>query len=170
MWDFGQADVLEPEAIGEPGKRRFRLKVLSGTEAASLWLEKEQLAALTVAIRQLLEQTGEAVGSEQEPVRALDQFPDQPKVDLQIGRLGIGYDEQQRVVAIYAYKPEEPENAPPTFSCHLSRGQCRTFADQAEEVIGKGRPACELCGGPVDPQGHICPRQNGHSKLPISLE
>ena len=59
MWDFGRAELLEPEAIGEPGQRTFRLRVLSGSEAASLWLEKEQLVALTLAIRQLLEQTDE---------------------------------------------------------------------------------------------------------------
>jgi uncharacterized repeat protein (TIGR03847 family) len=170
MWDFGQADVLEPEAIGEPGKRRFRLKVLSGTEAASLWLEKEQLAALTLAIRQLLEQTDDAEQPDADPARAGGGFPDDPKVDLQIGRMGIGYDEQQHMVSIYAYKPEEPEDAPPTFSCHLSRNQCRAFADQAEEVITAGRPICPLCSGPIDPQGHVCPRGNGHSHQPISLE
>ena len=56
MWDFGRAELLEPEAIGEPGQRRFRLRVQSGDKAASLWMEKEQLAALSFGIRQILEQ------------------------------------------------------------------------------------------------------------------
>ncbi len=73
-------------------------------------------------------------------------------------------------MAIYAYKPEEPEDAPPSFACHLSRAQCRAFADRAEEVIRAGRPICILCGGPIDQGGHVCPRANGHSKQPISLE
>lgn len=170
MWDFGRADVLEPEAIGEPGQRRFRLKVLSGTEAASLWLEKEQLAALTLAVRQLLEQTEEGRPSEPEPVPALDTFPAEPKVDLHIGRLGIGYDEQQHIVAIFAYRLEEPEDAPPAFACHLSRAQCRTFAERAEAVIAAGRPICPLCAGPIDRDGHACPRANGHSPHPVSLQ
>ena len=57
MRDFGHADVLEPEVTGEPGQRTFRVLVMSGRESAALWLEKEQLAALALAIRQLLEQT-----------------------------------------------------------------------------------------------------------------
>lgn len=171
MWDFGRADVLQPEAIGEPGERAFRLKVLSGGDAASLWMEKEQLAALTLAIRQLLEQTAETEQPEAEPPPAIEAFPEQPKVDFKIGRLGIGYDEQRHMVAIFAYEPDEDdEEAPPTFSCQVSRGQCHTFAQQAEEVISAGRPICFLCGGPIDPEGHVCPRHNGHSEQSISLE
>lgn len=170
MWDFGQADVLQPEAIGDPGMRTFRLKVLSGKDAASLWMEKEQLAALTLAIRQLLEQTAETEQPEPQPPPAADRFPENPKVEIKIGRMGIGYDEQRRIVAIFAYEPDDAEDAPPTFSCRVSRGQCHTFAQQAEEVISAGRPVCFLCGGPIDPHGHTCPRHNGHSQQPISLE
>jgi uncharacterized repeat protein (TIGR03847 family) len=172
MWDFGQADLLEPEAIGEPGKRMFRLRVMSGAgDAASLWLEKEQLAALTLAIRQLVEQTGGDL-DEPEPSSAAT-FPDRPEVDFKIGKLGIGYDEGQRTVAIFAYEiaEEEPDDdASPAFSCRASLPQCNRFADRAEEVISGGRPLCILCGGPIDKQGHDCPRRNGHSKRPIALE
>jgi uncharacterized repeat protein (TIGR03847 family) len=169
MWDFGRAELLEPEAIGEPGKRTFRLRVMSGGDAASLWLEKEQLAALTVAIRGILEQTGE---TPDEPEPAPTAFPDQPQVDFKIGRLGIGYDDGQRMVVIFAYEMEEAdkEDAPPAFSCQASLGQCDRFADRAEEVISGGRPLCILCGGPIDTQGHDCPTRNGHSKRPIALE
>ena len=30
------------------------------------------------------------------------------------------------------------------------------------EVVAAGRLPCPLCGQPLDPQGHICPRRNGH--------
>src|SRR3989304_229715 len=50
MWDFGRAELLEPEAIGEPGQRTFRLRVISGSEAASLWLGKERRIAVTLAL------------------------------------------------------------------------------------------------------------------------
>lgn len=162
MPDFGRADVLEPEAIGEPGQRTFRLRVLSGGHAASLWLEKEQLAALTIAIRQLLEQTEEGDG-EGLPLPAAD-FPAEAQVDFKVGRLGIGYDERRRMVALFAYELEaaEDDDAPPAFSCQASLTQCRAFADRAEEVISAGRPICFLCGGPIDAGGHTCPRGNGH--------
>ena len=169
MRDFGRAELLEPEAIGEPGNRTFRLRVMSGGDAASLWLEKQQLEALTLAIRGILEQAGE---TPDEPEPSVGTFPDQPQVDFKIGRLGIGYDDGQRMVVIFAYEVEEAEkeDAPPAFSCQASLGQCDRFAELAEEVISGGRPLCILCGGPIDKQGHDCPRRNGHSKRPIALE
>lgn len=179
MLDFGQAEVLEPEAIGEPGHRTFRLRVLSKGESASLWLEKEQLAALTMAFRQLLEQTGEAdTSSDPEAPQQGGAFPEQAKVDFKIGKLGIGYDEGRHIVVVFAYEIASAQDAedagngddaPPTFSCRVTRGQCRAFADRAEEVISGGRPICPLCTGPVDPSGHSCVRSNGHTTNPISL-
>ncbi|MCH8838088.1 MAG: DUF3090 family protein [Candidatus Marinimicrobia bacterium] len=170
MRDFGQVELFEAEAIGEPGNRTFRLRLLSEGEAASLWLEKEQLAALTVAIRQLLEQTEEGDASPEAGAPSGGTFPDQPQVDFKIGRLGMGYDEAQRMVRIFAYEPDQDENATPSFSCNATRDQCRAFADGADELIRAGRPICILCDGPIYPGGHNCPRSNGHAVHPISLE
>ncbi len=171
MPDFGRVELLEPEAIGEPGQRTFRLRVRSGNEAASLWLEKEQLAALTLAIRQLLEQTASSESpAESDPPSPSDAFPEQPQVDFKIGRLGIGYDETKRMVAIFAYTLDDDEEAPPSFACELSRDQCRTFAERAEEVISAGRPICLLCGGPIDGDSHKCLRRNGHAQRPLPQE
>ncbi|HEV2426616.1 MAG TPA: DUF3090 family protein, partial [Acidimicrobiales bacterium] len=33
-------------------------------------------------------------------------------------------------------------------------------------LVEAGRPPCPLCGGPLDPRGHDCPRTNGH-RAPI---
>jgi uncharacterized repeat protein (TIGR03847 family) len=170
MWDFGSADLLEPEAIGEPGQRRFRLRVMSGPEAASLWMEKEQLAALTLAIRQLLEQTPPPSAQELEaPEPPGADFPLNPEVDFQIGRLGIGYDEANRMVVLFAYTVEDEEDAPPAFACRATRRQCSTFAERAEETISAGRPVCVLCGVPIEQGTHKCLRRNGHSDMPVSL-
>ena len=170
MMDFGRAELLEPEAIGKPGERTFRLRIMSGSEAASLWLEKEQLGALTLAIRQLLEQTADEGIEDDELPTPAGKFPEQPDVDFKLGRLGIGYDEQQRMVTIFAYGTDQEEDAPPAFACQISRTQCRTFAEHAEETISAGRPICVVCGGPIDGASHKCGRRNGHSKQPISLE
>ena len=177
MWDFGRTERLEPEAIGEPGQRTFRLRAVSGNETASLWLEKEQLAALTLAIRQLLEQTSGGETSAEPATPSHDAaFPDQAQVDFKIGRLGLGYDESKRMVLIFAYAEGEDEEEdkdkekPPTFSCQVTRGQCRSFAERAEEVISAGRPICLLCGAPLDHGEHKCLRRNGHSPRAIPTE
>jgi uncharacterized repeat protein (TIGR03847 family) len=172
MWDFGRAQLLEPEALGDPGKRTFRLRIMSGDEAASLWLEKQEMAALTLAIRQLLEQTGGDPTDEPDTEAPTTPFPERPGVDFKVGRLGIGYDEGRRAVLLFAYaatEEEQKDDAPPTFSCTVTRRQCDTFARRAEEVISAGRPLCILCDGPIDPEGHDCPRRNGHHTQPVSL-
>ena len=38
----------------------------------------------------------------------------------------------------------------------------RAFAQRAAKIVAAGRPPCPLCGLPLDTDGHICPRQNGH--------
>ena len=40
-------------------------------------------------------------------------------------------------------------------------GAARAFVKRAEQVVGAGRPTCPFCGGPIDPDGHLCVRANG---------
>lgn len=170
MWDFGRADSIESEAIGEPGNRQFRIRVMAQLESASLWLEKEQVAALALALRRLLEQTK----TTQEPVEPEivmgSSFPEMPDVDFRPIRLGMGHDDQATSISIFAYDEDAAEdaNATPTFSCQISRGQARAFAKQAEELVNAGRPVCVLCGTPLDETGHKCLRRNGHSERSAS--
>jgi len=43
-----------------------------------------------------------------------------------------------------------------------TREQVAALAVRGAEAIAAGRPPCPLCGQPLDPQGHTCPRLNGH--------
>jgi uncharacterized repeat protein (TIGR03847 family) len=40
----------------------------------------------------------------------------------------------------------------------------REFIDRARRVVAAGRPPCPLCGQPLDPAGHLCPRHNGYHR------
>jgi uncharacterized repeat protein (TIGR03847 family) len=51
---------------------------------------------------------------------------------------------------------------PDTLRVRLSLEVARAFVNRAVEVVAAGRLPCPLCGQPLDPQGHICPRRNGH--------
>jgi uncharacterized repeat protein (TIGR03847 family) len=46
----------------------------------------------------------------------------------------------------------------------LSPAVARAFAQRAAAVVGAGRPPCPFCGLPLDPTGHVCPRQNGYRR------
>ncbi|MGH3507454.1 MAG: DUF3090 family protein, partial [Nocardioidaceae bacterium] len=47
----------------------------------------------------------------------------------------------------------------------LAPGYARAFAKRAQTVVAAGRPPCQFCGNPIDPEGHICPRANGFRRI-----
>ena len=84
---------------------------------------------------------------------------DAVKVAESVGRRAVAYEGDV----------SEDEDATPTFSCQVSRGQARAFARRAEEIVNAGRPVCVLCGTSIDEAGHKCLRRNGHSERSASL-
>ena len=53
---------------------------------------------------------------------------------------------------------------PDALRVHLTAASVRAFVRRAQRVVAAGRPPCPLCSLPLDPEGHICPRQNGHRR------
>ena len=43
---------------------------------------------------------------------------------------------------------------------YVTRSQAAAFCDHADELVAAGRPNCQWCGNPIDPDGHPCPRMN----------
>ena len=44
----------------------------------------------------------------------------------------------------------------------IGAGLMLALARHGEAVVGRGRPRCQFCGNPMDPEGHVCPATNGH--------
>jgi uncharacterized repeat protein (TIGR03847 family) len=175
---FGPATRLQAQSIGEPGQRTFRLLVESNEGgAAMLWLEKEQLQALGLAVEQLLAEPEGRLASTARAVNQPDQasFPDSGALDVKVGRLALGQDESELETGpryvLLAYdlettnpeEQDEPSN-PPTFAVRATRDQLRALSRNIAEVVAAGRPRCPLCGEPVQrlDQPHGCVRSNGH--------
>jgi uncharacterized repeat protein (TIGR03847 family) len=57
---------------------------------------------------------------------------------------------------------EDDDDGPDTLRVKLTVESARAIVNRALEVVAAGRLPCPLCGQPLDPQGHICPRRNGH--------
>jgi len=47
---------------------------------------------------------------------------------------------------------------------YFTAAQARALAARGSAAVQRGRPPCPLCGGPLDPTGHVCPRLNGHGR------
>jgi uncharacterized repeat protein (TIGR03847 family) len=61
----------------------------------------------------------------------------------------------------------EPPGVPPdadVLVVVMTGTVARAFARRARAVVQAGRPPCPLCQQPLDPQGHVCPRQNGYRR------
>jgi uncharacterized repeat protein (TIGR03847 family) len=47
----------------------------------------------------------------------------------------------------------------------LEPAYARAFVRRAMSVVSAGRPPCQFCGNPIDPDGHLCPRANGFRRI-----
>jgi len=183
-YDFGRVELFDVEAIGQPGRRRFRLFARGRGRTASLWIEREQLQTLVDALDQLVAQLsgGDVLRPLLQPqaadaLSAPADFPSSPDIEFQIGELSLGFDERNNLLALLATPIEvvEEEGAmrarrsrEPGFAARFTREQARTLSQHIQGILASGRPRCSYCGAPLGPEPHICPKRNGHH--PIEVE
>jgi uncharacterized repeat protein (TIGR03847 family) len=172
LYDLHPVTHFTIDALGAPGRRTFLLQAADEERVVTLVIEKEQALALAGAIQELLIHV-----AEQYPERAIPQEP--PALDLSLrepldpsfraGELGLGYDEHEDMLVLIARAVAEEgrEDEAPMVRFWLSRPRGRAACLHALAVVAAGRPLCPLCGEPMDPQGHWCPRGNGHGKRGI---
>ncbi|MDO4783535.1 MAG: DUF3090 family protein [Propionibacteriaceae bacterium] len=158
---FDQPERFVIDAVGEPGKRTFFVQVRQGGRLVSIIIEKNQAQTLCTLLRRLfsgLKELGHAVpGPCQQPadLGPLD-LPLEPR--FRAGEIRLSWErEGGRVIVEFDDALSEA-----TLLVRMSLEQAQEFAVRAERVIASGRPACPLCAQPLDSQGHICPRSNGH--------
>ncbi|MBI4298755.1 MAG: DUF3090 family protein [Chloroflexi bacterium] len=159
--EFGIVSRLAPEALGVPGKRTFRVLLESPSGSAVLWLEKDQLLQLALAVRQI---SAEFQESERPSRKHPSRPPSKPAIFLEfkVGRLALGHDEKTDLFFVEAQDIEADREREATLRFRAYRSQMLAFAEEALKVCAAGRPQCPLCGGPMDPTGHVCVRTNGH--------
>jgi uncharacterized repeat protein (TIGR03847 family) len=160
---------IRAAAIGQPGKRVFYLQARGDDELVTLIVEKAQLQSLALAVEQLLAELQERFPELSEVSPALDQREmelEQPIDPLfRVGEIGLGYDREldqfvleTRELVTESTDPAEASVA--RFWC--TRSQLHTLARWGLELAGRGRKLCGNCGEPIDPEGHFCPKRNGH--------
>lgn len=165
--------------VGEPGQRTFFLQARDVTRLTSVALEKEQVAALADRVDTLLDEVlrrsgGTAAIPAIAPAETEDLAPlEQPIVEeFRVGTLTLTWDAEDDRLVIEAYAdtdidepPTNPEDADrEVLIVRLTGTAARSFVKRAAAVIAAGRPPCPLCSLPLEPQGHVCPRQNGYRR------
>ena len=152
--DLGVCIFVEPESVGPPGQRFFRIHASGERGSALLWLEKEELRELALTIKRLLRT---AVCLTGEPIT--DAPPDaRADFDHKVFALSLGHDRSTGHYMLLAQCSEEEDDA---IALWIERDAIDWLADRALEVCDAGRPRCAICGG-ATPVGetHACPRAN----------
>jgi uncharacterized repeat protein (TIGR03847 family) len=163
--ELGLAKAIDAETFGQPGQRTFRLRIIGeNAESASLWMEKEQFQALSLALGQVLSELRDP-GSAKEP--PFYEFPEIADHDFKVGRMALGLDTADRTVVLYISETEAQDDDEPTLRVRLSQDHWGTLRGRLDEIIARGRPVCPLCNAPMVEGGHACIRGNGHSTQPI---
>ena len=163
--DLGLVDSVKAEAIGVPGQRRFRLLLESSGGSACLWLEKGQLFQLSLAIGQMLARA-DASEAERGEQPGYNPSPSNPaSLEFEVGNLSLGHEPAGDLFVIEAFDRDDEDEDDPLLGFWASRTQMEELAEEAQAVCAAGRPICPLCNGPIDAEGHMCVRTDGHQPM-----
>lgn len=175
-FDFRQPSHFTAGAVGEPGHRVFYLQAAEQSRVVSLKIEKQQVAALATFLQTVLEDLPTPEGEPTAPDLVEPAGP-----DWIVGQIAVGVDEAtNRVVLVVeelvADEGDDEDDDDDddvldallgdagsdgaTLRVHVTLEQAAGFVRMADELMQRGRPPCRLCGQPVDPAGHACPRLN----------
>lgn len=159
------------DALGPPGERVFLLQASQGSNIITLKLEKEQAQVLAQSLEQLLEEVDtrfpRGISKMEEPLSSELMLQEPLEPAFAVGQMGLGYDETEDAVVLVTQELTPEEESPNAAIARFwaTRGQMKALSHHTQEVVSRGRPTCPLCGRPIDPDGHFCPKSNGHERV-----
>ena len=167
--DVDPCDHITSDAIGQPGQRVFYIQAFQAEKTYTVIIEKTQLQSLAVGIEQFLAEVArqnpklEEAGADY----VEEQMRINPPVDpvFRVGEIGLGYDQTRDRVVLFVREVQGEDQEPESGSVirfWCTRTQLRQLARWGVEVASRGRPICPQCGQPMEPEGHFCPKKNGH--------
>jgi uncharacterized repeat protein (TIGR03847 family) len=154
---------------GVPGSRTFFVQAEDDTELVTVLLEKAQVIGLGELLSQLLARVDDTPASDWDRAAMELRLPIEPR--WRVGAIQVGLDpERGRFVLEFAELLVEEDDAevpePLELRIWADQDQARRLAAHCAEVVGEGRPRCQLCGRPTAQDGsHTCPATNGHGTL-----
>ncbi|HEX6077697.1 MAG TPA: DUF3090 domain-containing protein [Micromonosporaceae bacterium] len=179
VYEFEPPERFVAGTVGEPGDRTFFLQARGKGQTVSVVLEKVQVAMLADKLEELLIEAANRFGVE---LPSGDELPqdNEPletpvEEEFRVGTLGLSWDVDSGTVVIEAIAAPEADQAAQEgaesdeadldrLRVRLTPEETRAFIDRARRLVAAGRPPCPLCGNPLDPSGHLCPRHNGYRR------
>lgn len=187
VFDFQPPERFVAGTVGEPGDRTFFLQARGEGQLVSVALEKVQVTLLADKLEELLSEAerrfGATIPASADPLPSDNDPLDTPlDEEFRVGTLGLAWDSDNDTVLIEAVaagdgSPEEAaeeeadaisdvaDSELDLLRVRLGPRETRAFIERARRVVSAGRPSCPLCGLPLDPDGHLCPRHNGYHRM-----
>lgn len=147
-------DHVAVGAIGDVGERLFLLQAREGRRLVVVKFEKDQVAILASWLARVVRSMARPEALEMD-VKLEPEYG----IDLIAGEITVALDEEAATIDVAI---ESAEDGGDSLFVTLTAEQAAAFAIRAVQLIESGRPPCPLCGLPLDPRGHDCPRTNGH--------
>jgi uncharacterized repeat protein (TIGR03847 family) len=161
-------EIFTTGYTGTPGHRAFYIQARTDTDTLTYSLEKAQVSVLAEKLGELLLMIDrEDTISGAQPVRDPALETDLTEPEWRVGAIGLAYDEEADLISLFIEpntgdEEDVAESETDAVRFLLRRDQVRSFILHAMAVVAEGRPLCQLCGLPMDPEGHSCPASNGH--------
>jgi uncharacterized repeat protein (TIGR03847 family) len=167
--DLDPVTHITTDAIGKPGQRVFYLQGWQGDRVVTVIIEKVQIQSLAVGADQFLDEVKKQYPELPESSADFDdtKMHIHPPVDplFRAGEMGLAYDAERDLMVLVVREvqtegQEAEEAGVVRYWC--TRSQLQALCRWGLEVSEHGRPICPQCGEPMDPEGHFCPKKNGH--------
>ena len=162
--EFDEVDTFTVGTIGQPGARTFYVQVRADDQRITIKCEKQQTAAIAQYLRKVL---ADLPPPDDRPIPGAMKMVEPVHPVFTLGPIGLGFDRSNdRILLQLEELGEVDEEGEPLdvnrghVRIYITRSQASAFADHADTVIESGRPDCEWCGSPIDPDGHYCARMN----------
>ena len=153
--------------VGEPGERAFFIQARNGARLISVALEKAQVGALIERLESVVKDLKKSgfspVGNRAAPDNGALEHPIESEFD--VGAISIAWDGDSKVMGIEFFEiTGEAGHTDLSLKVSIDLGMCDAFVQRSRALLLSGRIPCPLCGIPIDPQGHLCPRANGYRR------
>ena len=194
VYDLRRVSHITAAAVGQPGQRTFYLQAQKGSDLVSLITEKELVRALCLRIDDILEELDKRgvarpdASEEPTPAELLLRPPLNPF--FRIAQMSLAYDPTSDLLVIEVEEfqladdeddeeidpilqqnaeAEEGKNDPRRVRISATRAQMQALSRNARDIITTGgRPICPQCLQPMEDEGHLCVKKNGHGNKKAS--
>jgi uncharacterized repeat protein (TIGR03847 family) len=157
---FQPVERITVGTVGEPGSRVFYLQASTAAELITVKLEKQHVAAMVEHLTKVLAD----LPSVDEPLGNMELLEPVEQRWI-VGAMALTpYDDDRDAVNLLVEEAVAEDEVGASIGFQVSRVQLAALVARGNELLEEGRPPCPLCGGPMDPEGHTCPRSNGHAR------